>query len=66
MCLRSHKEKTISEERLKHLETQVPTALAELELVLTAWELDMNRRMVMAVRRHGPCWGWSMFGFEQL
>ena len=48
----------------------MPVALAELELVLPAWELDMNRHMVThlaeAVRRHGPCWGWSMFGFERL
>ena len=44
--MRSHREKTISEECLKHLEKQMPIALAELELVLTAWELDMNRHMV--------------------
>ena len=58
LCLRSHKEKTISEERLKHLETQVPTALAELELVLTACELDMNRRMVT----HGRTPPWPLLG----
>ena len=48
----------------------MPVALAELELVLPAWELDMNRHMVThsaeAVRRHGPCWGWSRFGLERL
>ena len=63
-------QKTISEEHLQHLEKQMPKALAELELVLPAWELDMNRHMVThlaeAVRRHGPCWDWSMFGFERL
>ena len=53
-------EKTISEERLQHLEKQMPIALAELELVLPGWELDMNRHMVThlaeVVRHHGP-WG---------
>ncbi len=38
----------------------MPIALAELELVLPGWELDMNRPMVThlaeAVRHHGP-WG---------
>ena len=63
-------EKTFTEERLQYIERQVPILLARLEQVLPAWELDMNRHMMLhlaeAIRRHGPCWAWSMFGFERL
>lgn len=56
--------------RLKQLEEQVPEVLAELESFWPTWELNINRHMVIhlaeAVRRHGPCWAWSMFGFERL
>ncbi len=63
-------ENPVSQESLHHLEKQVPVVLAELELALSARELDVNRHMVThlaeALQRHGPCWGWSMFGFERL
>ena len=62
-------EKTITEERSQQLEQQVPQVLADLELLLPAWELDMKRHMILhlaeSVRQHGPCWAWSMFGFER-
>ena len=48
----------------------MPELLAELERVLPAWELDINRHMmlhlVQNIRQNGPCWTWSMFGFERL
>lgn len=63
-------EKTITEQRLQQLEQQMPKVLAKLEALLPAWELDINRHMMLhlaeAVRQHGPCWAWSMFGFERL
>jgi len=63
-------EKSIFEERLQQLEQQVPIVLAKLDLLLPAWELDINRHMMLhlteSIRRHGPCWAWSMFGFERL
>ena len=41
-----------------------------MELHLPAWELDINRHMVLhlvhAIEDNGPCWTWSMFGFERL
>ena len=48
----------------------MPQVLTRLEQLLPAWELNMNRHMMLhlaaAVRQHGPCWAWSMFGFERL
>ena len=55
-------EKTISEEQLQHLEKQVPVALAELELVLPAWELDMNRHLVTHLVRQYGAMALSGFG----
>lgn len=47
----------------------MPLVLAELATVLPAWELDMNRHsmvhLVQSIRWNGPCWAWSMFGFER-
>lgn len=63
-------EKSITEARLQHMETQMAVVLTKLETVLPAWELDMNRHMMLhmahSIRRHGPCWCWSMFGFERM
>lgn len=51
-------EKTFIGERLQQLETQIPVIMARLEEVLPAWELDMNRHMMVhlveSIRRHGP------------
>ncbi len=63
-------EKTFTEERLQQLEKQVPSIMTRLQELLPAWELDMNRHMMLhlveSIRRHGPCWAWSIFGFERL
>ncbi|DBA98877.1 TPA: hypothetical protein ACH3X1_014634 [Trebouxia sp. C0004] len=53
---------------LDRLEAAMLKVLAELEELLPAWELDMNRHkmihLVKAIRTNGPCWAWAMFGFE--
>ena len=63
-------QKTITRQALQELEREMPVLLAELEYTLPAWELDINRHMmqhlVESIRQHGPCWTWSMFGFERL
>ena len=63
-------EKSITEQRLQHLEKQTAVILTKLAEVLPAWEMDINRHMILhlaqSVRRHGPCWAWSMFGFERM
>ena len=63
-------EKSITPEQLDHIEAAFPEGLTEMECVLPAWELNINRHMVLhlveAVRQNDPCWTWSMFGFEQL
>ena len=40
-------QKTISLERLTEMEAEIPQLLAELERVLPAWELDINRHMMI-------------------
>lgn len=54
---------------LDRLEAAMLKVLAELEELLPAWELDMNRHkmihLVKAIRTNGPCWAWAMFGFER-
>ena len=63
-------EKSVSLEKLAQLETDLPRLLTELECHLPAWEMDINRHMMLhlmeCVRQNGPCWTWSMFGFERL
>jgi len=63
-------EKTISFKRLDELETAIPKVLSKLSLLLPSWELDMNRHMMLhmvsAIRANGPCFSWSMFGFERM
>lgn len=63
-------EKTFTEERLQQLKKQVPVVLARLERLLPTWEANMNRHMMLhlceSIHRHGPCWAWSMSGFERL
>ena len=63
-------ENTITKQRQQQLEQQMPQVLDQLALLLPAWELDTNRHMMLhpaeSVRQHGPCWAWSMFGFERL
>ena len=62
-------EKTITLERLEQLETDLPRVLTELEELLPSWELDINRHLMLhlveSIRANGPCWTWSMFGFER-
>ncbi|KAL3132264.1 hypothetical protein ABBQ32_008851 [Trebouxia sp. C0010 RCD-2024] len=62
-------EKSITTERLAQLESDLPRILESLEL-LPSWELDINRHLMLHLvssnRANGPCWAWSMFGFERL
>lgn len=63
-------EKNISTERLSQLESDIPRVLENLEFLLPSWELDINRHLMLhlvsSIRANGPCWTWSMFGFERL
>ena len=63
-------EKSMPLSTLAQLEVSFPKLLARLELLLPAWELDINRHMMLhlvsRIRGSGPCWVWSMFGFERL
>ena len=62
-------QKTISAEQLTHLEDRVPIVSTLMEILLPAWELDLNRHkmihLVRAIRKNGPCWTWAMFGMER-
>lgn len=62
-------EKTIMDSDLKKLESRLPIVLTMMEVLLPAWELDLNRHhmihLVAAIRANGPCWVWAMFGFER-
>ena len=62
-------QKTISAEQLTHLEDRVPIVLTLMEILLPAWELDLNRHLmihlVRVIRKNGPCWTWAVFGFER-
>ena len=63
-------EKTITDSDLRKLECRLPIVLTMMEVLLPAWELDLSRHhmvhLVAAIRAHGPCWVWAMFGFERL
>ena len=63
-------EKEISFDRLAELEAELPELLSELERLLPAWDLDINCHMMLHLVEHillnGPCWTWSMFGYERL
>ena len=63
-------EKSTSSEHLDYLESAVPRVMSELAWLLPSWELDINRHMMLhlvaSIRADGPCWSWSMFGFERL
>ena len=62
-------EKTITGSDLRKLECRLPIVLTMMEVLLPAWELDLNRHhmvhLVAAIRANGPCWVWAMFGFER-
>ncbi|DBA87959.1 TPA: hypothetical protein ACH3X1_004944 [Trebouxia sp. C0004] len=51
-------EKTITDSDLKKLERRLPIVLTVMELLLPAWELDLNRHhmihLVAAIRANGP------------
>lgn len=59
-------EKTITEERLQQLKQQMPQVFAQLELLLPAWELDMNRHMILHLAESASALAWPRFGFERL
>ena len=47
----------------------MPIVLTLMEILLPAWELDLNRHLmihlVRVIRKNGPCWTWAVFGFER-
>ncbi len=51
------------------LEQRIPIVLTKLQLLLPAWELNMNRHMmlhlVQAIKANGLCCFWAMFGVER-
>ena len=61
-------QKSLSLDMVAKLEKAIPEILTELEGLLPAWELDLNRHnmihLVHAIRANVPCWAWAMFGFE--
>lgn len=62
-------EKSITLARLAEIEEQLPQVLTEMECHLPTWECNINRHMMLhlveAIRQNGPCWTWSMFGYER-
>ncbi|DBA98245.1 TPA: hypothetical protein ACH3X1_001169 [Trebouxia sp. C0004] len=52
-------EKTTMDSDLKKLESRLPIVLTMMEVLLPAWELDLNRHhmihLVAAIRANGPC-----------
>ncbi len=63
-------QKSISLDQLQYVESAMPRLLTDLERLLPAYELDMNRHMMLhvveAIRLYGPGWTYSMFGYERL
>ena len=61
--------KEISHAAAGALEAEVVESLAEMELHFPAWELDINRHMVVhlaeSVKARGPPWATSMWGYER-
>jgi hypothetical protein len=62
--------KSVRLDDLADLEIETNRVLADMELYFPAWDLDINRHMVMHVVQSlgltGPAWCLSMFPFERL
>ncbi|DBB07211.1 TPA: hypothetical protein ACH3X1_011776 [Trebouxia sp. C0004] len=47
----------------------MPIVLTLMEILVPAWELDLNWHkmihQIRAIRQNGPCWTWAMFRFER-
>ena len=61
--------KEISHRAAAALEAEAVESLAEMELIFPAWELDINRHMVLhlaeSVKVRGPPWATAMWAFER-
>ena len=61
--------KEVSHPAAVALEAEVIESLAEMELHFPAWELDINRHMVLhlveSIKARGPPWATSMWGYER-
>lgn len=55
---------------LDALVSEAASTLAEMELLFPAWDLDINRHMILHIAQHlrwtGPCWALNMLPFERL
>ena len=61
--------KTISQDTLTMLEERIPIVLTQLQILLPAWELNMNRHTLLHLKGYGVairCWTWPIFGMERL
>lgn len=61
---------SIKKSDLAALTQEAVNTLAEMELMFPAWDLDINRHMVLHIAQHlqstGPCWAINMLPFERL
>ena len=60
----------ISVRDAQSLTSQAYRIMAELEVLLPAWELDITRHMLLhmieQISSKGPLWAWSMWAYERL
>ena len=61
--------KEISHSAAIALEAEVKESLAEMELTFPAWELDINRHMILhlaeSIKVRGPPWATAMWAYER-
>jgi hypothetical protein len=61
--------KEISAASVATLQEDAAIALAQMELFFPAWELDINRHMIIhipeQITSRGPPWAWSMWAYER-
>lgn len=62
--------KELSHSAAVKLQAEVVEALAHMELEFPAWELDMNRHMIIhlaeSIPLRGPTWSSAMWCYERL
>jgi hypothetical protein len=61
--------KDISAASVASLQLDAAIALTQMELHFPAWEMDINRHMIIHMPEHiaskGPPWAWSMWAYER-
>ena len=69
-CLAKLGAKEVSHNAAASLKREVVKSLAQMELELPAWELDINRHMVLhlaeRIPTQGPLWASAMWSYERL